>query len=118
MNLMKAAAAGVGQQRRDGDDRHDRLGSDERHQDERHQRAGAVAGNAAEQRSCERDRRHESELRERDVMEAGEEISQIVSWPARPGHPAEEGSACPSGMRGSSPRTTASANPPSATGAL
>ncbi|MEY9433596.1 hypothetical protein ABIF14_000687 [Bradyrhizobium elkanii] len=67
-------AAGIGEDRRDRDDRHDRLGADHRHQHQRHQGAGAIAGKTADHGSKQRNGCDKQNLQERDICEAGEEI--------------------------------------------
>jgi murein L,D-transpeptidase YcbB/YkuD len=64
-------AAEIGEDRGDGDDRHHRLGADQRHQNQRHQRAGAVAREASDHRSQQRDTCHQQQLRQRDIGKAG-----------------------------------------------
>ena len=75
----RGRAARVGEQRRDRDDRHHRLGADDRHQHQRHQRAGAVAGDAADDRG---DRRHRGDQRQfggGEALQGGEHAPPYAS---------------------------------------
>ncbi len=67
-------AADIGDDRRDRDDRHHRLGADQRHQHQRHQGAGAIAGKTADDGGQQRHAANQHELAERNVGEAGENI--------------------------------------------
>jgi hypothetical protein len=60
----------IGEDRGDRDDRHYRLGADERHQHQRHQGAGAVAGETTDDRSKQRHQRDQHKLQQRDIGKA------------------------------------------------
>jgi hypothetical protein len=60
---------GIGEHRRDRDDRHDRRGAHDRHQNERHQRAGAIARDAAGDCGNRRQRGDQYKFCKRDVRE-------------------------------------------------
>ncbi len=60
----------IGEDGGDRDDRHHRLGADQRHQHQRHQRAGAVAGKTTDDRSKQRHQRDQQKLQKRDIGEA------------------------------------------------
>ena len=70
--------ARIVEQRRDRDDRHHRLGADQRHQHQRHQRAGAVARHAADDGSKQRNARDQRELQQRHVGKAGQDVHAVT----------------------------------------
>src|ERR1700682_5310734 len=74
MTEIGGGAAEVGEYSGDGDDRHHRFGTDQRHQNQRHQSSGAVAGEAADDRGKQRDAGNQQELSQGDVGEAGNDV--------------------------------------------